>query len=73
MEIIVILVQEFYFFSLMPNSLNTYHSDGFHSDVIKLQSQNGEVLRILTHTSLKINKIKIFVVSSPEACFISKT
>ena len=30
--------------------------DGFHSDVIKLQSQNGEVLRILIYNRLKINK-----------------
>ena len=30
--------------------------DGFHSDVIKLQSQNSEVLRILIYTGLKINK-----------------
>ena len=28
----------------------------FHSDVIKLQSQNREVLRILIYTRLKINK-----------------
>ena len=30
--------------------------DGFHCDVIKLQSQNIEVLRILIYTRLKINK-----------------
>ena len=30
--------------------------DGFHSDVIKLQSQNGEVLRIRIYNRLKINK-----------------
>ena len=30
--------------------------DGFHSDVIKLQSQNSEVLRILIYTRLKINR-----------------
>ena len=30
--------------------------DGFHSDVIKLQSQNSEVLRILIFTGLKVNK-----------------
>ena len=30
--------------------------DGFHSDVIKLLSQNSEVLRILIYTRLKINK-----------------
>ena len=29
---------------------------GFHSDVIKLQSQNSEALRILIYTRLKINK-----------------
>ena len=47
--------------------------DGFHSDVIKLLSQNSEVLRILIYTRLKINKKLIFVqVFSPIACFISK-
>ena len=30
--------------------------DGFHSDVIKLLSQNSEVLRIVIYTRLKINK-----------------
>ena len=30
--------------------------DGFHSEVIKLLSQNSEVLRILIYTRLKINK-----------------
>ena len=30
--------------------------DGFHSDVIKLKSQNSEILRILIYTRLKINK-----------------
>ena len=30
--------------------------DGFHSDVIRLQSQKSEVLRILIYTRLKINK-----------------
>ena len=30
--------------------------DGFHCDVIKLLTQNSEVLRILTYTRLKINK-----------------
>ena len=35
--------------------------DGFHSEVIKLQSQNSEVLRILIYTRLKINKTWIFV------------
>ena len=30
--------------------------DAFHSDVIKLQSQKSEVLRILIYTSLKINR-----------------
>ena len=30
--------------------------DSFHSDVIKLLSQNSEVLRILIYTRLKINK-----------------
>ena len=47
--------------------------DGFHGDVIRLQSQKSEVLRILIYTRLKINRKYIFVqVSSPEACFISK-
>ena len=32
-----------------------YSIDGFHSGVIKLQSQNSEVLRILIYTRLKIN------------------
>ena len=30
--------------------------DGFHSDIIKLLSQNSKVLRILIYTRLKINK-----------------
>ena len=30
--------------------------DGFHSDVIRLQSQKSEVLQILIYTRLKINK-----------------
>ena len=48
-------------------------TDGFHSDVIKLFSQNSEVLRILVYTRLKIDKKLIFVqVSIPVACFISK-
>ena len=47
--------------------------DGFHGDVIRLQSQKSEVLRILIYTRLKISRKYIFVqVSSPEACFISK-
>ena len=47
--------------------------DGFHGDVIRLQSQTSEVLRILIYTRLKISRKYIFVqVSSPEACFISK-
>ena len=47
--------------------------DGFHGDVIRLQSQKSEVLRILIYTRLKINRKYIFVqVSSPEACFTSK-
>ena len=46
---------------------------GFHGSVIKLQSQNSEVLRILIYTRLKINIKKIFEqVSCPEACFVSK-
>ena len=47
--------------------------DGFHSNVIRLQSQKIAVLRILIYTRLKINGKWIFVqVSSPEAWFISK-
>ena len=30
--------------------------DGFHCDVIKLESQNSEVLQIRIYTRLKINK-----------------
>ena len=30
--------------------------DGFHGDVIRLQSQKSEVLRILIYTRLKINR-----------------
>ena len=30
--------------------------DGFHSDVIKLLSQNSEVLLVLVYTRLKTNK-----------------
>ena len=36
--------------------LNTYSIDGFHGDVIRLQSQKSEVLRILIYTRLKINR-----------------
>ena len=32
--------------------------DGFYCDVIKLLTQNSEVLRILIYTRLKINKNK---------------
>ena len=35
--------------------------DGFHGDVIRLQSQKSEVLRILIYTRLKISKKQIFV------------
>ena len=52
---------------------NPHTIDGFHGDVIRLQSQKSEVLRILIYTRLKINMKYTFVqVSSPEACFISK-
>ena len=55
-----------FYFNLQP-------IDGFHGDVIRLQSQKSEVLRILIYTRLKINRKYIFVqVSSTEACFISK-
>ena len=30
--------------------------DGFHSDIIRLQSQKSKVLRILIYTRLKINR-----------------
>ena len=30
--------------------------DGFHGDVIRLQSQKSEVLRIVIYTRLKINR-----------------
>ena len=30
--------------------------DGFHGDVIRLQSQKSDVLRILIYTRLKINR-----------------
>ena len=33
--------------------------DGFHIDVIKLESQNSEVLRILIYTRLKIKKVNL--------------
>ena len=47
--------------------------DGFHSEVIKLQSQKSEALWILIYTRLKINRKEIFVQdSSPEVCFFSK-
>ena len=36
----------------------TFPTDGFHSDVIKLYSQNSEVLQILIYTKLKITKNK---------------
>ena len=32
------------------------HIDGFHGDVIRLQSQKSQVLRILIYTRLKINR-----------------
>ena len=58
---------------LEPDSLIHVSIDGFHSDVIKLLSQNSEVLWILINTRLKTNKKKIFAqVSIPVACFISK-
>ena len=45
--------------------------DVFQGDVIKLKSQNREILRILIYTRLKINKNYIFVqVFIPVACFI---
>ena len=36
--------------------LSAHKIDGFHSDVIKLQRQKSEVLRILIYTRLKINR-----------------
>ena len=44
-----------------PVLVTTYLHDGFHSDVIRLQSQKSEILRILIYTRLKINKKQIFV------------
>ena len=35
---------------------NLCEIDGFHGDVIRLQSQKSEVLRILFYTRLKINR-----------------
>ena len=35
---------------------NPHTIDGFHGDVIRLQSQKSEVLRILIYTRLKINR-----------------
>ena len=47
--------------------------DSFHGEVIKLQSQISEVLRIFLYIRLKIKEKEILVqVSSPVACFISK-
>ena len=47
--------------------------DNFHGEVIKLQSQISEVLRIFPYTRLKINEKEILVqVASPVASFISK-
>ena len=40
---------------LSCNFCNIY-IDGFHGDVIRLQSQKSEVLRILIYTRLKINR-----------------
>ena len=61
--------------SIRTSQLLNFHFsiDGFHNDVIKLLSQNSEVLRILIYTRLKINKKWIFVqVSILVACLISK-
>ena len=42
--------------STVYNAGTLENIDCFHSDVIKLLSQNSEVLRILIYTRLKINK-----------------
>ena len=47
--------------NLVTHYLQELGIDGFHSDVIRLQSQKSEVLRILIYTRLKINKKQIFV------------
>ena len=49
--------------SHMPFRLTTDEVciDGFHSDVIRLESQKSDVLRNLIYTRLKSNKTKIFV------------
>ena len=44
--------------------------DGFHGSIIKLQSQNSEVLRILIYTRLKINKkINLWTSLLPRSLF----
>ena len=48
--------------------------DGFNSDVIRLQSQKSEVLRILIYTRFKMNRKQIFVeVTSTKACLVRDT
>ena len=44
-----------YVISASPFYCGILHLDGFHGDVIRLQSQKSEVLRILIYTRLKID------------------
>ena len=43
-------------FKIDQNKNQNRSIDGFHGDVIRLQSQKSEVLRILIYTRLKINR-----------------
>ena len=40
----------------VPNPVEMLEIDGFHCDIIRLQSQKSEVLRIRIYTRLKINR-----------------
>ena len=42
--------------TLLRNTCKDIYIDGFHSDVIKLQSQKSQVLRIRIYTRLKTNR-----------------
>ena len=42
--------------ALLRNTRKEIYIDGFHSDVIKLQSQKSQVLRICIYTRLKTNR-----------------
>ena len=43
-------------FGCISSSRMLLRNDGFHGDVIRLQSQKSEVLRTLIYTRLKINR-----------------